>query len=237
MTGMRQLGDPDEDGGVDALQRVVAAAFAQLGDVRAGGEDPLPGPGSPAMMRIFGVPLQVGADGVQLVDHLLVDRVADLGAVEQHHHAVLALLDQRACRSPPASRRRCLGAAIRRAPAAWRCPGRRRCTWWRGRSCGVPSRSIRPSRVIDEPGPGGAERVAQGDRAAVAVHDLRVQPSSRMHGQRLGGERLVELDGAEVADAEAGALEHLLGGRDRADAHDFGRAAGRGAVDDAGARA
>ena len=37
--GHGQAGDPGEQAGVDALQRVVAAALAQLGDVGAGGED------------------------------------------------------------------------------------------------------------------------------------------------------------------------------------------------------
>ena len=39
------------------------------------------------------------------------------------------------------------------------------------------------------------------------------------HRQHLGGERLVELDQAEVAEAEAGALERRGGGRDRPDPH------------------
>ena len=82
--------------GVDALQRVVAAAFAQLGDVRAGGEDAL-GAGDD---QDLGVLLQLGADRVQLVHHLLVDRVADLGPVEEHDHPVLALLDQEGAERP-----------------------------------------------------------------------------------------------------------------------------------------
>ncbi|XTR53483.1 hypothetical protein ACOM2C_09415 [Pseudarthrobacter sp. So.54] len=31
---------------------------------------------------------------MQLVDHLLVDRVADLGPVQEHHQPVLALVNQ-----------------------------------------------------------------------------------------------------------------------------------------------
>ena len=85
-----QLGDPDENGGVDALQGIVAAPLAQLGDVRAGGEDAV----DPGDDQDLGALLQRGADDVQFVHHLLVDGVPDLRAVEEHHHAVLALLNQ-----------------------------------------------------------------------------------------------------------------------------------------------
>ena len=88
-----QLGDPDEDRGVDALQCIVPAPLAQLGDVRAGGEDPVHAGDD----QDLGILLQRGADDVQLVHHLLVDGVPHLGAVEEHHHAVVALLDQERC--------------------------------------------------------------------------------------------------------------------------------------------
>ncbi len=79
---------PVEDARVDAGQGVVAAAFAQLGDVGAGGEDALGsgfrvgrGAGKHQDLRCA---LKVGAHRVQLVDHLLVDGVVDLGAVKLH---------------------------------------------------------------------------------------------------------------------------------------------------------
>ena len=88
--GHGQLGDADEDRGVDALQGVVPAPFAQLGDVRAGGKHAVHARDD----QHLGVLLQRGADHVQFIHHLLVDGVADLGAVEEHHHPVVALLDQ-----------------------------------------------------------------------------------------------------------------------------------------------
>lgn len=88
--GHGQLGDPDEDRGVDALQGVVPAPLAQLGDVRPGGEDPVHAGDD----QDFGILLQGAADGVQFVHHLLVDGVPHLGAVEQDHYPVLAFLDQ-----------------------------------------------------------------------------------------------------------------------------------------------
>ena len=63
----------------------------------------------------------------------------------------------------------------------------------------------------------GAERVADGDRAAVGVDDVGVDLPGVDAGQRLHGERLVELDGADVvpADARRGASARF-GGLDRA---------------------
>ena len=186
------------------------------------------------MMSDLGVLLESGADRVELVDHLLVDGVADLGAVEQHHHAVLALFDQERAEAcprrapvpgPPLDALQQHGRALADADA-------------HGGEADLGVFAFHPAEQGDgDPGAGGPERVAQGDRAAVAVHDLRVEAEPAHAGQGLGRERLVELDGAEVIDAEPGTGEHLLGGRDRADAHDLGLAAGGGAVDDAGPRA
>ena len=61
-------------------------------------------------------------------------------------------------------------------------------------------------------------------------------PSSSHAHERLRRERLVELDEIEVADGEAGPLQRLARGRDRADAHDRRIDAGDGRRDDPGHR-
>src|SRR3954447_13979604 len=85
----------------------------------------------------------------------------------------------------------------------------------------------------------GAERMADGDRAAVGV-DLRgvqavLGPLADV-GEALGGEGLVELDAVDVAPPDAGALQGYVRGRDRADAEDVGVAPPRAAAGDAGER-
>ena len=68
------------------------------------------------------------------------------------------------------------------------------------------------------------QRVADGDRAAVLV-DARVVvgDAERVEeGEHLDGERLVDLEQADVLDGQAGPVERLDGGRHRADAHDLG---------------
>ena len=91
-------------------------------------------------------------------------------------------------------------------------------------------------RAEDAPA-GRAERVADGDRAAVDVHALGVEVLPLAHaGERLRGERLVELDGVDVAPADAGALERPVGRLDRADAEDVGVDGERAAAGDPGDR-
>ena len=77
-----------------------------------------------------------------------------------------------------------------------------------------------------EPGAAGAQRVAQGDRAAVRVDVLGVVGQAELpeHGQGLRGERLVQLDHVQVGDGQPVAGQQLLRGRHRADAHDSGAA-------------
>ena len=68
----------------------------------------------------------------------------------------------------------------------------------------------------DQPGAGGADRVAEGDRAAVDVDLVHVDPVLAGPREDDGGERLVDLEQVEVGDRHAGAVEQLLGRLDRA---------------------
>ena len=66
-----------------------------------------------------------------------------------------------------------------------------------------------------------AERVADGDRAALAVDDGRVDVPRAHAGQGLRGERLVELDGADVGPGDAGPLDGQVGSLDRREAEEL----------------
>src|SRR6266536_172787 len=68
-----------------------------------------------------------------------------------------------------------------------------------------------------QPGAGPAERVADGDGAAARVEPVRVGAGLGQPGQRHRGERLVDLERADVADGQAGLLQRLEGGRDGRD--------------------
>src|SRR5450756_2538933 len=86
-----------------------------------------------------------------------------------------------------------------------------------------------------QPDAGGRERVTEGDRAAPRVHprvivgDLEVAEED----EHLHGERLVDLDEADVVHGEVVTGEELLGRGDGADAHHLGLAAGKGEVNKA----
>src|SRR5690606_16666394 len=68
---------------------------------------------------------------------------------------------------------------------------------------------------------GGAHRVPEGDARAVDVELVLVVPVPALqHRQHLAGEGLVQLDEVHVPERQAGALEELLHGGDRPDAHD-----------------
>ena len=86
-----------------------------------------------------------------------------------------------------------------------------------------------------QPHAGGGERVADRDRAAVGVDPRVVVGDAEVVEERehLHRERLVDLEQADVLDAQPGAGERPLGGRDRADAHDLGLDAGEGVADQA----
>src|ERR1044072_9906854 len=85
-----------------------------------------------------------------------------------------------------------------------------------------------------EAGAGAAEWVAEGDRAAVDVEALLVEPELSGAGEDLGGEGLVELDQVDLVDREArggkGARDRL----DRADAHVCGVVPGEFGGEDPG---
>ena len=72
--------------------------------------------------------------------------------------------------------------------------------------------------------------MAEGDRAAVRVDPRVVVGDAEVveEGQHLDGERLVDLEQPDVVDGQPGLAQRLLGGRDRADAHDLGLDAGEG---------
>ena len=77
------------------------------------------------------------------------------------------------------------------APRPYR-PPRRRSAW---------------SRCSGDAGAARAERVAQGDGAAVDVGALAVEAELPLDGQVLGGEGLVDLDQVHVVQREARALQ------------------------------
>ena len=83
-----------------------------------------------------------------------------------------------------------------------------------------------------------AERMAEGNRAAMRVHVFGIVRQAELtgHGQALRGESLVQLDHVDVADLQAEAFQQFLGGRGRADAHDAWVHAGGRHRHDAGAR-
>src|SRR5205085_10486625 len=76
------------------------------------------------------------------------------------------------------------------------------------------------------------ERMTERDRAAVDVHLLRVEAELADHGEALRSERLVQLDEIDLIERDAGALQQLAHGRDRADAHQAWVDAGDGATDE-----
>ena len=87
-----------------------------------------------------------------------------------------------------------------------------------------------------EAGAGAAERVAEGDRAAVDVEPLLVDPQLAGAGEDLGGEGLVQLDQVDLVEREAGGGEGAGDRLDRADAHVGGVDAGDAEGDDPGER-
>src|SRR6266511_879687 len=70
------------------------------------------------------------------------------------------------------------------------------------------------------------------DRAAVHVHLLLVETELTDDGEALRGERFVQLDEVDLLDPDAGSLEQLPYGRDRADAHHARIDTGDGAADE-----
>ena len=85
---------------------------------------------------------------------------------------------------------------------------------------------VRLLEVVDQgghdAGAGHAERVTEGDGAAVDVH-LRVEVDAQVTGRAddLAGERLVDLDEVDVVDGHACPLERLTACLDRSETHDL----------------
>src|SRR6516165_11260844 len=90
-----------------------------------------------------------------------------------------------------------------------------------------------PRELDHQPDARGRQRVAERDRTAPRVHPRVVVGDLEVVEERehLHGERLVYLDEADVVHGEVVAREQLLGGGYRADAHQLGRDAGEGVVD------
>ena len=95
----------------------------------------------------------------------------------------------------------------------------------------VPAQRVHDGGGADRTG--GAQRVAERDRTAHRVDLGGVQLERVDHRQRLRGERLVQLDPADVADLQPGVAQRRGDGLDRADAHDLRRHAPRGEADEA----
>jgi hypothetical protein len=58
-------------------------------------------------------------------------------------------------------------------------------------------------------GAGAAERVAEGDRAAVDVQPIRIDRKLAKAGEHLGRERFVQLDEIDLVERQAGDLQDL----------------------------
>src|SRR5699024_963346 len=73
----------------------------------------------------------------------------------------------------------------------------------------------RVRQVHHQPGTGGADRVTEGDRAAIRVHPLSVHAELADRGQHHSGERLVDLYVRQVRRGPAGPAERLVDRRSR----------------------
>src|SRR5260221_1755490 len=89
------------------------------------------------------------------------------------------------------------------------------------------------SRLAGDARTGGAERVPERQGAAVDIGLGEIDAEIADAGERLRGKGFVELDDVDVLHRKAGALQRLLGRRDRTDPHDLGCAAGDGDALDA----
>ena len=74
---------------IDPATGVVAGALAQLPDVRPRGEHSARSREDEDARTAF----EVGAHRVQRIDHVLIDRVADVGPVEGDDDAVVSVVD------------------------------------------------------------------------------------------------------------------------------------------------
>ena len=76
--------------------------------------------------------------------------------------------------------------------------------------------------------------MTEGDRAAVDVHALGIEPKLADHADGLRGEGFVQLEEIDVSDGEPGAVKQLADRRHRAQAHHPRVDAGARAAEDAG---
>src|SRR5215470_12787567 len=75
-------------------------------------------------------------------------------------------------------------------------------------------------RLHGEDGTGSANRMAEGDAAAVGVRFVGWEPELADNGERLRSEGLVDLEHIDFLNLKTGAVEHLLYGGNRAHPHD-----------------
>ena len=103
-----------------------------------------------------------------------------------------------------------------------------------------PVAALPPLQLVDErrhdPRAAGADRVAQRDRAAVDVDLLPVEPELAAVGQRLGGERLVDLDRGRRPRRASRSGRAGADALDRGEEEPLGRDLGLGVADDPGER-
>src|SRR5206468_2669179 len=76
---------------------------------------------------------------------------------------------------------------------------------------------------VDEPRPGGPQRVPETDRPAVHVHLVAIEAQVLLDREVLSGEGFVDLEQVDVVELEARALECLADRRGGPEAHDLGR--------------
>src|SRR5579885_1585883 len=72
----------------------------------------------------------------------------------------------------------------------------------------------------DQASTAATERMPQSNRAAMRVELFHIDAKHFDDRERLGGERIVQLDDIDIAQLQARALEHFADRRDGADAHD-----------------
>jgi len=105
---------------------------------------------------------------------------------------------------------------------------------------GEPVTALAALQFVEEggndPGPGGPDRVAEGDRSPVDVHLRPVEAELTAIGKRLRGERLVDLDEVERLDREVDPLEQPADTDHRGEEQPLRLDLGLGIADDPGER-
>ena len=108
----------------------------------------------------------------------------------------------------------------------------------------IVTRPYRPAGAVQgvqqgsqQPGAGGAERMAERDRAAAGVDPVQVGPGLPLPGQDHAGERLVDLHQVDLVQRHPGTPQRVRGRRDRRGEHHDRVVAAGGQVADPGPRA